>query len=248
MQEKTKQVLLDLNLRFYQTFASHFSNTRMRLQPGVEKILDALPMEAAILDLGCGNGNLAQTLAHRSFGGNYLGLDSSFELLEIARRNLQGFKHFTFLHADIADPDWDTRVMNNTAVLRKGRNFDVVLSFAAIHHLPGRDLHRQTFKKIHALLPTNGRLIFSNWQFLNSERLRKRIQDWELIDLTPDDIDPGDYLLDWKRGGHGLRYVHHFSPEELNLLAELIGFEIVESFFSDGENGKLGLYQVWEKL
>ena len=248
MQEKTKQMLLDLNRRFYQTFASHFSNTRMRLQPGVEKSIDTLPKQATILDLGCGNGNLAQALVHRSFCGDYLGLDSSFELLEIARRNLQDFKYFSFLHGDIADLDWDTRVLKNTAVLRDNKGLDVVLSFAVFHHLPGRDLHHQTFKKIHTLLPTNGRLIFSNWQFLNSERLRKRIQDWELIGLTPDELEPGDYLLDWRQGGRGLRYVHHFSPEELNILAELSGFEIIESFLSDGENGKLGLYQIWEKV
>ncbi len=59
-------------------------------------------------------------------------------------------------------------------------------------------------------------------------------------------MDPGDYLLDWRRGGEGLRYVHHFSPEELAELAAETGFRVLETFWSDGEGGNLGLYQVWE--
>ena len=61
-------------------------------------------------------------------------------------------------------------------------------------------------------------------------------------------MDEGDYLLDWKRGGEGLRYVHQFSEEELGGLAEDAGFRVVESFYSDGESGRLGLYQVWTAL
>ena len=54
-------------------------------------------------------------------------------------------------------------------------------------------------------------------------------------------------LLDWKRDGMGLRYVHHFSPDELSVLASLAGFHVSESFLSDGESGNLGLYQVWTR-
>ncbi|HNT25279.1 MAG TPA: hypothetical protein PKM21_12980, partial [Anaerolineales bacterium] len=57
--------------------------------------------------------------------------------------------------------------------------------------------------------------------------------------------EPGDYLLDWRQGGRGLRYVHAFGPAELARLAEQTGFVSLESFYSDGEGGRLGLYQVW---
>ena len=55
----------------------------------------------------------------------------------------------------------------------------------------------------------------------------------------------GDYLLDWRRDGNGLRYVHHFNEEELAALASDSGFSVLETFNSDGESGNLGLYQVW---
>ena len=66
--------------------------------------------------------------------------------------------------------------------------------------------------------------------------------------LAQADVDSGDYLLDWRRGGKGYRYVHHFSEDELSRLAKLSGFHVVESFYSDGATGNLGLYQIWKKV
>ena len=73
-----------------------------------------------------------------------------------------------------------------------------------------------------------------------------RLFPGEKIGIKESDVDPGDFLLDWRRGGFGLRYVHHFSEDELNMLAAESGFRVVESFHSDGITGDLGLYQIWE--
>ncbi|MEP6894468.1 MAG: hypothetical protein ABI986_02555, partial [Chloroflexota bacterium] len=62
------------------------------------------------------------------------------------------------------------------------------------------------------------------------------------------DVDVGDYLLDWRSGGAGLRYVHHFDESELQELAEAASFQIKDMFYSDGETGNLSLYQVWKPI
>ncbi len=85
----------------------------------------------------------------------------------------------------------------------------------------------------------------SEWQFLSSERLRRRLQPWEEAGLSSDRVDPGDYLLDWRSHGYGLRYVHHFSEDELAALAAECGFEVLETFLADGREGNLSIYQVW---
>jgi hypothetical protein len=90
--------------------------------------------------------------------------------------------------------------------------------------------------------------IHSEWQFLDSEKLKSRVQPWEEAGISPEAVDPGDYLLDWRSGGRGLRYVHHFDEAELEALAAASRFRVRETFFSDGENGRLGLYQVWEAV
>ncbi len=102
--------------------------------------------------------------------------------------------------------------------------YDFVLAFAVLHHLPGEQTVIQVLQQIHRLLAPGGKFIFSVWQFLNSPRLRKRIQDWSEIGLSTSQVEQGDYLLDWRQGGHGLRYVHHFTADELEKLASRCGF------------------------
>jgi tRNA (uracil-5-)-methyltransferase TRM9 len=237
---ETASFLLDLNRQFYQTFAVHFSATRQRLQPGVLRLLPDLLDSASLLDLGCGNGELARELGRRGLAGRYIGLDFSSGLLELIQQNLPEGLRASFIQADLSLPGWDA--------LLTGQAFDAILAFAVLHHLPGADLRLQVLRQVSGLLSLSGVFIHSNWQFMNSARLRRRIQPWEAAGLTADDVDPGDYLLDWKSGGTGLRYVHLFSLEELAALAQEAGFRILQTFFSDGENSRLGLYQVWQRL
>jgi SAM-dependent methyltransferase len=248
----TRDRLIQLNHQFYQTFAQHFAVTRQRLQPGVKRVIARLPPVARLLDLGCGNGELYRVLARLGFLGLYTGLDFSDELLRIAaERNLFSSKQSDgkqvsspddsrqgiFLQADLSSADWDANLPVQV--------YDTVLAFAALHHLPSYALRLQTLRKVHRLLAQGGNFIHSEWQFLSSPRLRLRIQPWETIGLSEEEVEPGDYLLDWRSGGYGLRYVHHFSQDELSLLAEQSGFQIVETFLSDGENSRLSLYQCW---
>lgn len=240
MQANIAQKLIDLNLRFYQSFAQSFSETRGRLQPGVLRVLETIPNEASILDLGCGNGELASELAKRGHKGSYLGLDFSEELLNFARKRVNNFIQAKFALADLTSPQF-----NHHPELTN-QPFDFLVAFATLHHIPSRALRLKLLTQVHDLLAPKGQFIHSNWQFLNSERLRARIQDWALVELTAEDVAEGDYLLDWRREGQGLRYVHHFSAGELEELATASGFEVVETFSSDGESGDLGLYQIWQ--
>ena len=238
MNPTTLSRLLDLNRQFYQTFALPFSASRQQLQPGVRHILDVISPTDNLLDLGCGNGELARHLARKGHTGSYTGLDFSPVLLEQASAGQP--PNFRFLQSDLSSTDWDLSL--------HPEGYDAVLAFAVLHHLPGEELRRQTLSKVRALLTPTGRFIHSEWQFLNSPRLKARVQPWEKAGLSEGEVDPGDYLLDWRQGGTGLRYVHHFDQAELEQLADAAGFRVVESFLSDGENNCLGLYQVWRTI
>jgi len=245
MNSDTAQKILALNRQFYQTFAEPFSTTRMRLQPGVRRILETLPPSGNILDLGCGNGYLAGRLAQKYPDATYIGLDNGPELLELARRACTGLQNISFLLADLTSPAWEAELATALQA-HAGRPFDIILAFAVLHHIPGDSARASIMKKIRSLIQPEGQFIHSEWQFLNNPRLRARIQAWERIGLSEQDVDPADYLLDWRQGGQGLRYVHHFSENELAELANESGFIIPETFYADGEGGDLGLYQVWQ--
>ncbi len=231
--------LLTLNRQFYQTFGQSFSSTRQRLQPGVKRIFSSLLGSTRLLDLGCGNGQLWRALARSGYSGVYVGLDFSPQLLIEAGEQGGGKGRGVFLQADLSDEAWQAAVPELP--------FDVAVAFAVLHHLPGQTLRLEVLRKMHRLLAPGGRFFHSEWQFLNSARLRGHIQPWEAAGLSPGQVDPGDYLLDWRHGGYGLRYAHHFDQAELAELAEESGFHVVGTFLLDGENGKSGLYQEWEK-
>ena len=242
MKFETCTRLLSLNKQFYQTFGREFSSTRQHLQPGVQRILDTLTGDESLLDLGCGNGELARERMRRGQRGHYTGLDFSPPLLEVARHGWED-SPATFIRADLSATDWDKRMLTP-----KRQVFDVVTAFAVLHHIPGETLRLSILGKVHNLLHQGGRFIHSEWQFLNSEKLKIRVQPWAEVGLSDKDVEKGDYLLDWRSGGRGLRYVHHFEEAELEALAVRSGFRVGSEFYSDGENGQLGLYQIWEAI
>ena len=242
MKSQTAARLLALNKQFYQTFGHEFSSTRLRLQPGVLQVLDSLADDECILDLGCGNGEMARELMRRGHRGLYVGVDFSPPLLEVARHGWEDAPA-TFIRADLTSPDWDKKIVASLT-----QPFDLVTAFATLHHIPGQELRLNILNKVHALLRTGGRFIHSEWQFLNNEKLKDRIQPWEDAGLSPEEVEDGDYLLDWRSGGRGLRYVHHFDETELEALAATSLFRVRQTFHSDGTNGLLGIYQVWEKI
>jgi tRNA (uracil-5-)-methyltransferase TRM9 len=237
--ESTAKRLSDINYQFYQTFAGAFSATRRRIQPGVRRLLEGFPPAADLLDLGCGNGELAFIRRELGHTGAYLGLDFSAGLIDSARQVEAGGPSIAFQTADLAAPDWIEQLA--------GRQFPIVVSFAALHHIPGQERRLSLLQQAAQALAPGGTLALSVWQFLDSPRMAERVQPWSLVDLPETALDPGDYLLDWRSGGRGLRYVHLFDENELAALAQAVGFSVVDTFRSDGENGRLGLYQVWKR-
>lgn len=240
MDDDTVSRLLEINREFYQTFAQQFSTTRQRLQPGINQILRNLSMEARVLDLGCGNGQLAVQLSRQRFVGSYVGVDASSQFLLIAQEQVPSDEKYHFIAADLASTDWDLRL--------EKKSFDLVFAFAVLHHLPTRHIRAQVLDKAHHLLTNSGSFIHSVWQPLNSPRLKARILPWTVVGLCNDQVDPDDYLIDWKQGGQGIRYIHNFNKDELAELANQCGFTIENSFYSDGEGGRLGLYQIWKRV
>jgi SAM-dependent methyltransferase len=262
MDSATVSFLLDLNRQFYQSFGGAFAATRRRIQPGVRRVLDELPAGGNWLDLGCGSGAVALEWARKAAAagaaggaGSYLGLDFSAALLEEARRTLDEAAaagefpaervQVQFQQVDLSGPDWAEGL--------KDRRFDGIFAFAALHHLPGVDLRRQVLAGVSGLLGPGGRFIHSEWQFQHSPKLMARRIPWQQVGLDEAGLEEGDTLLDWRYSlpGQseqvGRRYVHLFSRAELSALAAGTGFALCEEFNSDGEGGRLALYQIWER-
>ena len=118
--------------------------------------------------------------------------------------------------------------------------------FAVLHHLPGNELRLQILHKVRSLLPLEGA---SSTRSGSSSTARAcwlasnpgKRSAYPQLTSTP-------VTTCWigARGVRDYAMCTHFSETELEELAGLAGFEVVETFLSDGENQRLGLYQVWQ--
>jgi SAM-dependent methyltransferase len=226
--------LIALNRTFYEQLADPFARSRAAPQPGFTRLLDWLPDPCQrVLDVGCGNGRFADFLRGNGVTAAYVGVDFSLTLLDKA-----GGQPDRIFHAcDLSQP----------GCLADLGQFDLVVCLAVLQHIPGRANRQRLLSEMGACLAKNGRIFLSNWQFMDSPRQRRKRQAWPQIGLSPDDVEANDYLLNWQRGGYGLRYVCQIDADETTFLAQAANLRQVAQFRSDGREGNLSLYTVLEQ-
>lgn len=228
--------LMALNRDFYSDLADSFAESRQTPQPGFYQLVAFLPSSAParVLDVGCGNGRFGYFLGQRQ-QIHYTGVDFTAELLMKAQEMLPNAE---FLQRDMGQPGF----------LDGLGQFDIVTCLAAMQHVPGYANRLLLLQEMAVHMAENGRLCLANWQFMNSERQRRKVRDWSEIGLNTTDVEPNDYLLTWQRQGFGLRYACQIDAVETQRLATAAGLRVVQQFYSDGKEGNLSLYTVLQTL
>ncbi len=228
MDDTTARRLNALNRQFYQITATEFDASRAHPWPGWERLLPHLRAPLTVLDVGCGNGRLGVFLAqHVGAGLRYIGLDSSPALLDRARIALAGI--------DARLEAWD--LMDDPL---PAEQYGLVALFGVLHHVPGAVRRRALLADLAARVAPSGLLAFAAWRFIEDPRYRSRLAPW------PDGwtADPGDYLLDWRRGPHALRYCHAVDDAEHAALIAATGLREVATYRADGRSGQENLYTI----
>jgi tRNA (uracil-5-)-methyltransferase TRM9 len=230
--------LNQINQAFYTDFAASFADTRALGQPELARVIDLVPPAGRVLDVGCGHGRIAHLLDRRTSGTTYVGLDFSAAFIRLAqeRAGLLQKVQAEFEAIDLLDPQWSSRL--------SGRQFDIILVLAVLHHIPAYSNRLAILQRLGERLATHGRLVVSTWQFTSSVRMRRKIVRWEQVGLDPAGLEPGDHLLDWKRGGLGYRYCHLVDRAELERLVSDSGLVLVETFRAGGKEGDLSLFGI----
>lgn len=178
----------------YDTIASHFSNTRNEPWPEFAS-LKTLTKTAntKLLDVGCGNGRLADVIQV----ADYTGLDLSSQLLQIAQ---QRFPDYTFVHGSVLQlpfPD---------------KQFDIVTCVATLQHIPSIEYRQKALQEMARVLKPGGMIFMLNWNLAEQPQYQPYRAD------QTKGYDAGDYLIPWKNDqGEVLaqRYYHGFGIAEI---------------------------------
>ena len=216
MKPETIERLLALNERFYERSAAAFSGTRSAPWPGWDRLLSRFPAPISVLDLGCGNGRFFAELSRRNLAADYLGIDTSSALLQLARAQ---HPEARFIEADALSPI-------------EGE-FDLVVAFGLLHHLPSFENRRRLMES----LASHRHACVTFWRFEDRPRFQNRMLPWPY-----EERDAGDHLLAF--GEEGPRYCHHASDEEIRELIAATRMSEIDRYSADGETGDLNLYSV----
>ncbi len=231
MDKETIARLNALNRAFYQITAPDFDQTRTAPWPGWETLLPLLSTPLSVLDVACGNGRFGVFLFER-LGTNvtYHGVDSNPQLLSFAQTALSGYAARLEQRDILSEP------------LPAG-SYDLVVLFGMLHHIPGRDNRQEFMRALAVRVSPGGLLVFTAWCFYEYERFRQRI-----VPFPPDlRVEPGDYLLDWRRGTRALRYCHYVDDQEHAALIQVTGLREVLTYRADGHSGDVNRYSILKR-
>jgi len=217
MNKSTRDKILHIVKTNYSDIAGEFNATRQKyIWPGLNEFTSDLKTGSRVLDVGCGQGRLLEILADKKI--NYLGVDSSRELIELAQKNYSNYK---FLVSDVLSLD---RMAES--------DFDYVFSVAVLHHLPGKKLPIEALRQMAAKLAVDGRMIISVWNLWSQTKyLKLIILSYFKYLFSENKLDWGDILFFWKNSQGtqvSLRYYHAFSVWELKKISRRANLKIIK--------------------
>ncbi|KAK4550861.1 hypothetical protein LTR36_000441 [Oleoguttula mirabilis] len=146
----------------YEQIASHFSSTRYKPWPIIERFLKELPAGSVGLDIGCGNGKYLAVNPSIFLVGS----DRSHNLAEIAAQH----QPHSVVVADILD------------LPHQPHCFDFAISIAVVHHLSTPERRVQAIRSIVESLKPGGKALVYVWA-LEQESSRRGWSEQDTQDV-----------------------------------------------------------------
>ncbi|KAJ2007828.1 tRNA methyltransferase, has a role in tRNA modification [Coemansia thaxteri] len=198
----------------YNEIATHFSDTRFKPWPVIERYLRALPIGSLGADVGCGNGKY---LGVRTGDIFMMGTDRSESLVDICQQ-----RSYECLVSDGLDLPY-----------REGA-FDFAISIAVIHHFSSEERRRAAIKELLRIIRPGGTVLVFVWALEQNGR-RKFSESTQDV-LVPWVIPAGSKNQPTGEDRIYHRYYHLFREGELPALFEQVGGCAIEEVGYDRDN------------
>ncbi len=230
MDKDYAKYLLNKTLQDYNLIAEDYARTRGFIWD-IESLAEYVLPGERILDLGCGNGRLLEIIKDKKI--DYIGVDASEKLIEIAKKNYPNSKFQVADALNLPFPD---------------NYFDKIFSIRVLHHFPSEEFRFQFLKEAKRVLKPKGFLILTVW---NVWGCKDKKYLWLLIKSTflkiigKSKLNFGDTFIPW--GKKVLRYQHYFTKNELKNLVKKTGFKIKKVYTTFGPRQYSDIYIVAEK-
>lgn len=255
MDQRTADILIQANNRFYARQALSFGKTRQNSWPGWSRVVEACNIDASsdgrplsVLDLACGNKRFEAYLETR-----FPDMPFAFTTIDNAP-----FQDFGCLSNPVAHRQLDILdSLMNKPTLGLADPHDICVSFGFMHHVPGQDMRLCVLNSLIEATAQQGYMALSFWRFLDSPSLALQAEAcWEpacqsLADqgLDASKLDAGDVFLGWDGKSDVWRYCHSFSTEEIDWLIAQVANEtsVADRFRSDGRGKNLNEYVILQK-
>ncbi|MEA3641358.1 MAG: methyltransferase domain-containing protein [Lamprobacter sp.] len=117
-----------------------------------------------VLDLACGPANQLAQVARVHPDANFVGVDASPEMLELAGETVQRF--------GLENVRFETRYIQNLEGMTDN-SMDVVMSTMSLHHLPDVSVLQATFREAARVLKPDGAVYLADFSRLKREQTRR---------------------------------------------------------------------------
>jgi len=216
---KPSQIIRNITAN-YNTIATQWDISRFRPSPIKVRVLKVAKKGMVVGDIGCGNGIIISELFKNGIK-KYYGLDISSKLVAITKRKYKD---------EIKKGKVELKVGNALKLAYQKNKFDVVFSFAVMHHLPGVENHLKFLTEIKRVLKPGGKAVIINWNLLNEKLVEKFKIKEKLEKMEKEGYNERDVYVGWNAtpGKDVQRFVHIFIPEEIKTLAKQAGFKKIK--------------------
>ena len=214
-----------------------------------------------LLDLACGNLRFERFMheAHPGLLLSTYAVDGDDALVFDLAHGMDATGELAYQHLDIVEALKTERALRDAL---EAPACDAAVCFGFFHHVPQFLWRKRLLDALVQSVRPGGLVFVTLWQFADDDDARDKAAASTAravaeLEIDPDELGAGDYILGWQNTPGAWRYCHHFSDAEIERLAASLegvaspkrshAARLAADFKADGRSGHANRYLIFER-